>query len=81
MVLLLQVFWRKCNFISEENEVDEYVSKAIWEPTNDDEKAKQKKNESKEKRILVDSVKDHLVPEIVQLKTTKNICDALTGLI
>lgn len=66
--------------IMEENEVDDYVNRVIPKPTDNNGKAKHKKNEAKENRILIDSVKDHLIPHISQLKTAKQIYDALTGL-
>ena len=66
--------------ILEENEVDDYVNRVILEPTNDKGKAKHTKNESKEKMILIDSVKDHLIPHISQLNIAKKVYDALTSL-
>jgi hypothetical protein len=39
-----------------------------------------KKNEEKSKRILIDSIKYHLIPHIVELKTAKGMFDALVGL-
>jgi len=43
-------------------------------------KARNKKNGARAKGILIDFVKDHLIPYIAQLKTTKNMFDALAGL-
>jgi hypothetical protein len=40
----------------------------------------QYKNKMKEKRIVSDSVKDHLIPHISELKTTKQMYDALSRL-
>jgi hypothetical protein len=39
-----------------------------------------KKKEVKTKRVLLDSVKDHLIPHISEKKTTKQMYDALVGL-
>jgi hypothetical protein len=36
--------------------------------------------EAKEKRIILDGVKDHLIPHLTEKKTTKEIWDALTKL-
>ena len=33
-----------------------------------------------EKRIIADSLKDHLIPQVTSLKTPKNMFDALTKL-
>ena len=52
----------------------------ISEPKDDEEKSRHKKNEAKEKRILVDSIQDHLIPHIVEMKTAKQMYDALIGL-
>jgi hypothetical protein len=51
-------------FILDENEIQKYVKQNVSEPTSDEEKAKHKKNEAKTKRILIDSVRDHLIPHI-----------------
>jgi hypothetical protein len=39
---------------------------------------KYKKNEIKAKRILTHSIKDHLIPNVLELKTPKDIFDALS---
>ena len=67
-------------FILEENEIQDYVQKGVSESEDDEGKSSKKKNEAKAKRILVDSVKDHLIPHIVQMKTAKEMYDALTRL-
>ena len=41
-------------------------------------KALHKKNLIKAKKIIVDSIKDHLIPEVSSLKTPKNMFDSLT---
>jgi hypothetical protein len=50
------------------------------EPEEEDTKAKFRKNEIKAKRILTDSIKDHLIPNVSELKTPKEMFDALTRL-
>jgi hypothetical protein len=67
-------------FILDENEIQNYVREVVSEPESDEEKARHKKNEAKAKRILIDSVKDHLIPHIVELKTAKEMFDALVEL-
>ena len=46
----------------------------------DEAKALHKKNLIKAKRIIVDSIKDHLIPRVSSLKTPKAMFDALTKL-
>jgi hypothetical protein len=73
--------WKiRINNILEENDLDDYVKNEIVAPTDDAGKATYKKNLAKEKGILIDSVKDHLLPHISQKKTTKEIYDSLTSL-
>ena len=67
-------------FVLEENEIQNYVKKDISKLEDEGEKAKYKKNEAKEKRILIDSVKDLLIHHISQLQTAKAMYDSLVGL-
>ena len=57
--------------ILEENDLEEYVEKEV---------AKHKKNMVKAKRIIADSIKDHLIPHVSSYKTPKQMFDALTKL-
>ena len=41
-------------------------------------KALHKKNLVKAKKIIVDSIKDHLIPQVSSLKTPKDMFDSLT---
>jgi hypothetical protein len=50
------------------------------EPEEEDAKAKLRKNEVKAKRILTDSIKDHMTPNVSKLKTPKEMFDSLTKL-
>ena len=43
-------------------------------------KSSHKKNLVKAKKIIVDSIKDHLIPQVSSLKTPKAMFDALTKL-
>lgn len=63
-----------------ENDLDDYVTKEVAEPTDDNGKTTYKKNQAKAKRILFDSVKDHLIHIISPLKTVKECYDALIKL-
>ena len=53
--------------ILDENDLLENVTVGVPEPDEEEEKTKHKKNEKKEKRIVLDSVKDHLIPHISEL--------------
>ena len=64
----------------EENDLDGYVTRVVEEPSNDNGKVAYKKNQVKAKRIIFDSMKDHLIPIISPLKTTEECFDALIRL-
>ena len=67
-------------FILDEIEIHNYVKEGVKELENAKEKAKYKKNEAKAKRISIDSVKDHFITCVAELKTAKAMLDALIGL-
>lgn len=60
-----------------EIELDEFVKKAILEPTEEDEKLQWKRKNHKAMKMLVDSVKDHIMPIISKLETTYGMFKAL----
>jgi hypothetical protein len=64
----------------EKNDLKEYVESVVLSPNNPQELAAHKKKEVKAKRVLLDSVKDHLIPHIFEKKTAKDMYDALVGL-
>lgn len=68
------------DLILEENDVKKYEEGNVTEPQDVEGKAKHKKMETKAKRILVESIKDHLIPFVYGLKTSKEIYDALVWL-
>jgi hypothetical protein len=70
----------RVRLILEENELLDHVKQVLLELEEADAKAKFKKNEIKAKRILTDSIKDHLIPNVSELKTLKEMLDALTRL-
>ena len=63
--------------ILEENNLEWFIEEDIPKPEGDEAKAKHKKSLVKEKRIIVDSIKDHLIPHVSSLKTPKQMFDAL----
>ena len=56
------------------------IDEEVPVPEGDEDKALNKKKLVMEKRIIVDSIKDHLIPQVSSLKTHKSMFDALTKL-
>jgi hypothetical protein len=71
---------RRVLLILEENELLDHVKLIFLEPEEEDAKEKYKKNAINAKRILKDSIKDHLIPNVSALKTPKEMFDSLTRL-
>ena len=63
--------------IFEEHDLEGFIEANIPEPKGDEAKAKHKKSLIKAKRIIADSIKDHLIPHVSSLKTPKEMFDAL----
>ena len=75
--------WNKrIELVHTENEVMEYVLGEFIVPDKEknQELAKYKKKEVRAQRILIESIKDHLVPFINDLKTSKFMYDKLVKL-
>ena len=66
--------------ILEEHDLENYVKEEVAELEGDEDKARYKKNMVKAKRIIVESIKDHLISHVFYLKTPKEMFDALTKL-
>ena len=66
--------------ILEEHDLEDYIKGKVAEPKEDEDKAKHKKKLVKAKRIIADSIKDHLIPHVSPLKNPKDIFNALTNL-
>ena len=64
--------------ILEENDMEGFIEEDILEPKEDEAQEKHKKSLVKTKRIIVDSIKDHLIPHVSLLKTPKQMFDALS---
>ena len=73
--------WKyKISLVLEENELDTYINEEVPVPKGDEAKALNKKNLVKAKRIIVDSIKEYLIPHVSSLKTPKEMFDSLTKL-
>ena len=64
----------------EENELDSYINEEVPVLEEDEAKDLHKKNLVMGKRIIADSIKDHLIPQVSSLKTPKAMFNALTKL-
>ena len=73
--------WKyRISLVPEENELDSYIHEEVPNPKGDEGKALHKKKMVMAKRIIIDSIKDHLIPQVSSLKTLKAMFDALTKL-
>ena len=73
--------WKyRISLILEENDLDQYISKEVLEPERDEARDIHKKNMVNPKRIIADSIKDHLISHVSSLKTPKKVFDALMKL-
>ena len=57
--------------ILEEHDLEGFIEANILEQEEYEAKAKHKKNLIKAKRIIADSIKDHLIPHVSSLRTPK----------
>ena len=72
--------WKyKVLLILEDHDLENYVKEEVGNRDGDEDKAKHKNNLVKDKRIIVDSIKDHFIPHVSSLKTPKEMFDALTN--
>ena len=76
--------FRACKYrislVLKENELDSYIHEDVLVPEGDEAKVLHKKKMVMEKRIIADSIKDNLIPQVSSLKTPKAMFDALTKL-
>jgi hypothetical protein len=71
--------WKyRISLILEENDLAKFIKENVPEPTEDAAKAKYKKDMVRDKRIITDSIKDHLIPQVYLKNTPKKMFDALT---
>ena len=66
--------------VLEENELDSYIHEEVPFLEGDEVNALHKKKMVMEKRIITDSIKDQIIPQVSSLKTPKAMFDALTKL-
>jgi hypothetical protein len=64
----------------EENDLPRFVKEEVPKPVDAADSAKHHKHIIRAKRIIADSIKDHLIPHVSSKKTLKEMFDALTRL-
>jgi hypothetical protein len=73
--------WKyRIGLILEENDLARFIKENVPEPADAAAKAKHQKDTVRAKRIIADSIKDHLIPQVSSKKTPKDMFDALTRL-
>jgi hypothetical protein len=73
--------WKyRIGLILEENDLARFVKEEVPEPDDAAEKAKHLKDTISAKRIIADSIKDHLISYVSSKKTSKEMFDALRRL-
>jgi hypothetical protein len=70
----------KVTILLEEHELDKFIIEEVQEPQGDEAKEKYKKDIVREKRIIANSIKDHLIHHISSLSSPKKMMDTLTRL-
>jgi hypothetical protein len=76
-------FWawkERVIFLLEENDLKKYVEGVVSSPIDPLESTAHKKKDVKVKRVLLKSIKDHLIPHIVEKKYSKEMYDSLVSL-
>ena len=70
--------WKYCiGLILKENDIVKYIKEEVAEHEEDEAKEKHKKDPIWEMRVIVDSIKDHLIPQVSSKETPKEMYDAL----
>ena len=71
--------WKyRISLILKENGIDKYIKNEVEEPEEVEAKEKHEQDLIKVMRIIVDSIKDHLIPQVSSKKTPKQMYDALS---
>ena len=64
------ISWKSRILILGENDLLKLVNQKVPEQDVEEDKSHWRKSDARARRILVNSVRDHLVPQILQMKTT-----------
>ena len=69
--------WKyRIGLILRENDLDEYIKEEVAKLEEDEAKEKHKKDLIRAMRIIVDSIKDHLIPQVSPKKTPDQMYDS-----
>ena len=71
------ISWKSRVLILDENDLLKLVNEKFPEASADEDKSHWRNSDARAKRILLDSVRDHLVPQISQKKTTTKMFKTL----
>ena len=71
------ICWKSRVLILEENDLLKLVNEKVLEEDVEEDKSHWRKSDARARRILVNSVRDHLVPQILQTKTTMKMFKTL----
>ena len=75
----IENFWAwkyRIGLILRENDLDKYIKGEVAEPEDDEAEEKHKKDLIRTMRIIVDSIKDHLIPQVSSKKTPDQMYDS-----
>ena len=73
--------WKyRISLVLKENGLDSYMNEEVPVPKGNEAKALHKKKLAMDKRIISNSIKDRLIPQVSSLKTPKEMFDSLTKL-
>ena len=73
--------WKyRISLILEENDLERFIKEHVPEPTDVAVKAKHQKDRFRDKIIIANSIKDHLIHKVASKKTSKEMYDSLTGM-
>ena len=70
------ISWKSRVLILEKNDLLKLVNEKVPEPEAEEDKS-HRRSDARARRIMVDSVRDHLVPQISQKKTTRKMFKTL----
>ena len=71
--------WKyRIRLILKENDLAKFIKELVPEPKEDEANEKYKKDMIRAKRIIADSIKDHLIPQVSSKDTPKEMFDAIS---
>ena len=71
------ISWKSRVLILEENDLLKLVNEKVPEPYVEEDKSHWRKSDARARRILVDLVRDHLFPKVLQKQMTRKMFKTL----